>query len=271
MKKFIPVSQKGGVGKTMTSYHFAHYVADEGFRSALADGDEQANATKAMEPHVITQFGSADLFGSAPLQLPAKFEKLITIPADKERLGDLEHADLDDDELVSNLRARLAELSPHFDYITFDTPGANSRIANAFLAVSDFAVVPCKIDPFSVDVSSEVLMRIMFIQKHFNPHLVNFGIMANEYDPRQPAQVRDFKKLLADYHRFMFPKMIMDRQAYREAAGAQVPVWRFRQRSDDGVSRIRSAAREAGKEMREVFQIFLDRMEGRTINGRAAS
>jgi chromosome partitioning protein len=272
MKKFIPVNQKGGVGKTTTGYNFAHYVAEEGFRSALVDADEQGNATRAMAPHAITGFNAADLFGEKPLPLPETCERLALIPTDKLRMREIEQSALDDETLVRNLRSRLSELAPHFDYMTFDTPGSNSRVANAFLAVSDFVVIPCKIDPFSVEVSTEVLMRVMFIQRHFNPGLVNFGILANEFDPRQPAQVEDFRQLLASYHEYMFPKPITDRQAYREAAGAQVPVWRLK---EGGVganrNRIKTAAREAGKEMRAVFDILLNKMEGIQARGRTCA
>jgi chromosome partitioning protein len=262
MKTFMPVNQKGGVGKTTTSYNFTHYAAEKEHRSALVDADEQGNATKAMAPYAITEFNAADLFSDNPLPLPKEFSRLVLIPTDRVRLRDVEQSDLDDMQLLQNLRARLAELAPHFDYVTFDTPGSNSRIANAFLAVSDFVVVPCKIDPFSVDVSAEVIRRIKFIQRHFNPSLVNFGILANEFDARQPAQVQDFKELLASHHEYMFPKPIMDRQAYREAVGAQVPVWRLKEgASGDGGGRIKSAARDAGKEIRAVFDILLGRME----------
>lgn len=262
MKKFIPVNQKGGVGKTTTGYNFAHHLAERGFRSALADADEQGNASKAMEPYTVANFNAADLFADKPLPLPQEFDRLVLIATDKKRMREIEQCDIEDAELVANLRARLDELAPHFDYITFDTPGSNSRVANAFLAVSDFTVIPCKIDPFSVDVSAEVLMRILFIQENFNPGLVNFGILANEFDPRQPAQVEDFKRLLALYHQYMFPKPISDRQAYREAAGAQVPVWRLKEGGDgENRNRIKSAAREAGKEIRAVFDILIDKME----------
>ena len=111
-------------------------------------------------------------------------------------------------------------------------------------------------------MSAEVLRRIRFIQQHFNPNLVNFGILANEFDARQPAQVQDFKELLATHHEYMFPKPIMDRQAYREAAGAQVPVWRLKEGAGgESGGRIKSAARDAGKEIRAVFDILLGRME----------
>jgi chromosome partitioning protein len=262
MKKFIPVNQKGGVGKTTTSYNFAHHVAERGFRSAVVDGDEQGNATKAMEPYVVVEFNAADLFGASRLPVPTEFGKLACIPTDKVRMRDVEQSPLDDGELVQNLRDRLGELAPHFDYVTFDTPGSNSRIANAFLAVSDFAVIPCKIDPFSVEVSAEVLMRVMFIQQNFNPRLVNLGILANEFDPRQPAQVHEFKELLASYHQYMFPKPITDRQAYREAAGAQVPVWRLKEGGTGANrNRIKSTARDAGKEIRSVFDVLIGKME----------
>jgi chromosome partitioning protein len=261
MKTFMPVNQKGGVGKTTTSYNFTHYAAEKMHRSALVDADEQGNATKAMAPYAITEFNAADLFADKPLPLPKELPRLALIPTDRVRLRDVEQSELDDVQLLDNLRARLAELAAHFDYITFDTPGSNSRIANAFLAISDFVVVPCKIDPFSVDVSAEVLRRIKFIQRHFNPSLVNFGILANEFDARQPAQVQDFKELLASHHQYMFPKPIMDRQAYREAAGAQVPVWRLKESgSGENRGRIKSAARDAGREMRAIFDILLERM-----------
>jgi chromosome partitioning protein len=263
MKKFILASSKGGVGKTTTGYNFAHHVCDRGFRSGLIDGDEQGNASSAMGQYGVTGFNAADLFSERPLPLPAEFGELVLIPTDKVRLREVEQCDLEDEQLLANLRARLAELAPHFDYMTFDTPGANSRIANAFLAVSDFVAIPCKIDPFSVEVSAEVLKRILFIQRHFNPRLVNFGILANEFDPRQPAQVKDFKELLAAYHEYMFPKPITDRQAYREAAGARVPVWRLKEGGDgENRNRVKSAAREAGKEIRGVFDILIARMEG---------
>jgi chromosome partitioning protein len=263
MIKFMPVSQKGGTGKTTTGYNFAHHAAERKRRSALVDGDEQGNASQAMAPHAITEFNAADLFLKEPLPLPDEFPGLVLIPADRIRLRDIEQSDLDDSELVENLRARLAELAPHFDYMTFDTPGANSRIANAFLVASDFAIIPCKIDPFSVAVSAEVIKRIKFIQQHFNPNLVNFGILANEFDMRQPAQVEDFKELLASHHQYMFPKPILDRQAYREAAGAQVPVWRLREGvAGENRGRVKSAARDAGKEIRAVFDILMERMEG---------
>lgn len=262
MRAFIPVNQKGGVGKTTTGYNFAHHVADRGHRSALVDGDEQGNASKAMAPYTLTGFTAADLFGDQPLRLPAEFGNLVLIPSDRQRLRQIEQADLSDEDLIANLRARLAELAPHLDYITFDTPGSNSRIANAFLMVSDFAIIPCKIDSFSVDVSTEVLRRIIAIQRNFNPGLVNLGILANEFDPRQPAQVMDLKHLLANLHKYMFPKPITDRQAYREAAGAQVPVWRLKEGgTGENRNRIKTAAREAGKEIREVFDAIMERME----------
>ncbi|MEB0015129.1 hypothetical protein QN416_26390, partial [Glaciimonas sp. Cout2] len=79
-------------------------------------------------------------------------------------LRQVEKSDKGDDELETTLRARLADIADGFDYADIDTAGANSRVANALVVASDYAVLPCRIDPYSIDVATEVLKRIMFIQ-----------------------------------------------------------------------------------------------------------
>ncbi|WP_208281707.1 ParA family protein [Massilia oculi] len=166
-------------------------------------------------------------------------------------------------QLVINLRARLSELDPHYQYAVFDTAGANSRIANAFLIASDFVAVPTKIDEHSIRESVETIGRIGGVQTHTDPRMRNekltfLGILVNEYDPRQPFQVKQFGRLLEEHGDLMVPYAITDRQAYREAVSARVPVWRLR--SDDG-NHVKTAARDAGKEILTVFAYFKKLMD----------
>jgi chromosome partitioning protein len=258
VKTFIPANQKGGVGKTNTAFNFTHYLAEQGRRVLGVDGDEQGNYSRVMSEYVQPGFGASQLFGDAPISLPETSGAITVFRADKEKLRAVERAGASDAQLVSNLRMRLAELSPCFDYLVIDSAGSNSRIANALLFVSDYALIPTKIDQDSIDVSVEVLKRIASIKSTWNPSLVNLGILPNEYDSRQPAQVKSLKALLGKYPQFIFPAFIADRSAYREASAARIPVWRLKSETD---GRTKTSAREAAIEIRTVFRMLLDKME----------
>jgi chromosome partitioning protein len=261
MKIFIPANQKGGVGKTNTAFNFTHFLAEEGNRVLGVDGDEQGNYSRVMSEYVQPGTGASQLFGDAPVELSAATGAITVLQADREKLRAVERAGLSDAQLVSNLRARLAELAPRFDYLVIDSAGSNSRITNALLFVSDFAVIPTKIDQDSIDVSVEVLKRIASIRSTWNPGMVNLGILPNEYDSRQPAQVKSLKALLGKYPQFIFPAYIADRSAYREASAARTPVWRLK---NDFDGRAKTSARDAAIEMRTVFRMLLDRMEAQS-------
>jgi chromosome partitioning protein len=261
VKTFIPANQKGGVGKTNTAFNFTHYLAEQGKRVLGVDGDEQGNYSRVMGAYVQPGCGTSQLFGDAPIVLLDDPGAVAVLPADREKLRAVERCGLSDAQLVSNLRARLAELAPHFDYLVIDSAGSNSRIANALLFISDFVVIPTKIDQDSIDVSVEVLKRVASIRNSWNPSLVNLGILPNEYDSRQPAQVKSLKDLLGKYPQFIFPAFIADRSAYREASAARTPVWRLKSEAD---GRIKTSARDAAIEMRTVFRMLLERMEAQS-------
>lgn len=267
MKKFSAVNQKGGVGKTNTNCNFAYYLAECRNRTLIINGDEQEDTNDTMFEYTISNIRTHDLFSGKELKLPPLLNKLNLIPSERESLREIEESPIDDLVLVENLQARLEELAPHFDYVIFDTAGANSRIANAFLIACDFVTVPTKIDEHSIRESVETIGRIGGIRSHpdlrvRNENLVFLGILVNEYDPRQPFQVKQFNDLLQTHGELMVPYAITDRQAYREAVSSRVPVWRLK--SEDG-RHVKTAAREAGKEILAVFTHFKKLMDAQGV------
>jgi chromosome partitioning protein len=263
MKNFSAMNQKGGVGKTNTNCHFAHFLADSGHRTLIINGDEQEGTNAFMAEYELAGIQAHHLFGVSPLALPARMNKLTLIASDRDSLREIEESPEDDIALLLNLRARLDELSAHFDYAVFDTAGANSRIANAFLVVSHFVTVPTKIDEESISESVMTLGRIGGIRTHQdprvrNPQLTFLGLLVNEYDPRQPFQVKQLHRLQQEHGELTIPFPISDRQAYREAASARVPVWRLRGAL---TGQVKTAARDASKEMLTAFAYFKKLMD----------
>jgi len=267
MKKFSAVNQKGGVGKTTTNCNFAHYLAECKNRTLIINGDEQEDTNDAMLEYAVSGIRTHHLFGSRPINVPLLSSKLALIPSERESLREIEESPIDDLELVKNLQTRLRELAPHFDYAVFDTAGANSRIANAFLIACNFVTVPTKIDEHSIRESVETIGRIGGIRSHPDSRIRNenlnfLGILVNEYDPRQPFQVKQLNQLLETHGDLMVPYAVTDRQAYREAVSSRVPVWRLK--NEDG-HHIKTAAREAGKEILAVFTHFKKLMDAQAL------
>ena len=262
MKKLVFVNQKGGSGKSILSYNMAHYLAERGQRVLFIDGDEQANSSKSLAAYAAPACTARSLFEKKAVTLPTIPQPIVLLCGDA-GLRQIEQSTEEDDALVATLQARLIDVKPGFDYAIIDTAGANSRVANALVVASDYAVLPCRIDPYSIDVATEVLKRIIFIQKKWNPALVNLGILPNEYDTHSPAQNAWLKQMMAAYQQYIVPAFVAKRSAYREACGVGVPVWLLASDSDneDGKSTIKTAARTAGREVKAVFTMMLERME----------
>lgn len=261
MKKLIFVNQKGGSGKSILSYNMAHYLADMGQRVLFIDGDEQANSSKSLAQFTVKNMGASALFNKAEIVLPAQVSNITLLHGDA-GLRKVEQSPTEDSELVACLIDRLASIADRFDYAVIDTAGANSRVANALLIVSNFAVLPCRVDPYSIDVATEVIRRINFVQQNFNHGLLNLGILPNEIDACSHCQQQWLEQLIDAYPQFVMSVRVPKRSAYREACDAGVPVWRLRvDPSDGGQGNVKTSARIAGHEVRGAFKIIQNQME----------
>lgn len=247
MKILIVKNQKGGVGKSIFAYNGAHVLAKLG-RVFFLELDEQGNSTKSLAPYVVQGIAASQFFGNEPVSLPRLPQQIIAVQGDM-GLREIETSQ-NDAQLVKNLKQRLAEISQDFDFCIIDTPGANNKAANAGLVVSNYVVIPSKLDTYSLDVTSKELKRVIGVQQSINPTLVNLGILINEFDATSPTQKKDLEELLSKYHNYVIKGKISKKSAYREASGLQIPVWEL----------DKTAGREAGKEIRSVFALITEKM-----------
>lgn len=254
MKTAVIANQKGGVGKSVTAYHLAHYFSEKkGKRTLFIDSDEQGNSTSSLRT-IAGELVASQFFGTTPVK-PCELNGQLVLAKGK---GDAALPQIETDfrpkdkhsVLMNNLKSRLADVCNDFDICIIDTPGANSVIAGAALAVADFVLVPSVVDAYSIDIATTMLKRIIGIQKTANPSLVNLGILPTILNANSPSQKKDLENLLQKYNQYVIRAKLSNRTAFREAASEGVPVWTMKKQS----------AKDAAVEMLATFDLLAQKM-----------
>lgn len=248
------VNQKGGTGKSTVGCQLAFFIASLGRRVAMMDLDEQSNTSytfRAMD----NGFTSSQFLHEAPVQVNSAeetpFGKIHLYKADRQDLQAVERS-MEDATLVKNLTARMAELEAHYDWVLLDTPGSNSKVANATLFIADYVLTPCPIDSYALPVASRIYERVKKVKHHFNPKLNMLGLLPNLFKANDAEMVRHLKELLAYRKDSVLMAKIGDRSAIRKACDDGVPIWKMQ----------KTAAREAAKEVRNAFSVIEKKIEG---------
>lgn len=178
MGKIVAVTnQKGGVGKTTMCHNLGHILASKNNKILMVDNDPQGNLTFAnlgikKDPpvHVL------DLYNNKSLKPHVINNNLHLIGADK-KLSTVQEKDFD---ILFNLAEGLGKLQAKYDYILIDCLPSFGRLHTASLLAADYALIPFKPEPFSVQGLEELWETIEKIkQPRWNPHLKILGIVLN--------------------------------------------------------------------------------------------
>ncbi|NSZ10072.1 MULTISPECIES: ParA family protein [Agrobacterium] len=239
MKILEFTNRKGGVGKTTLSCHAAWFFGEKR-RVLLVELDEQRNASRTIEDNV-SDMTATDLC-AGPVKIPGLDRPGITTIAADDRLKEFAH----DPKLgIPQLRANILGASEGYDICVIDTPPAANALSIGPLLFATHVIAPIKLQSYSLQGIESVLQSIVGAKKQFNPDLEFLGILPNEYVANQPGQKDLLKGLIEQFgHRFLFDAVLHQRQGYSDTAANKQPVWMD----------TKTAARAAGKEMREVME-----------------
>ena len=195
MKVIAIANQKGGVGKTTTTYNLATAKAIEGYKVLMIDLDAQGSLTIAtgIEPGEdrLEGFSTVDLFNrkkdpadtvfevrSVPLE-----EKLYIVPSDP-NLANTENYVNSLDEKVYFIKD-ACEVFEHydFDYIFLDCPPNLGIIVTNALVAADEVIIPVKTDYLSyrgVELIKDSVEKVRN-NKRMNPKIEIKGIVPTMY------------------------------------------------------------------------------------------
>lgn len=182
MRTICIINLKGGVGKTVTAINTAAVLASEHKKRVLViDADSQGNTTEFLQRDNLHPATLADLLmeKGVPVIERSKLNGVDIVCAD-EQLMDLDLTKVESGAASKTcIRELLSEtqgVGKDYDFCIIDCPPAFNAACCAALIAADEAVVPMKLDAFSLRGMSNVIRQIKNMQV-INPKLKLAGIL----------------------------------------------------------------------------------------------
>jgi chromosome partitioning protein len=200
-------NQKGGVGKTATSFNITKYCAEMfNVRTCLVDLDAQKNSTNSLVSEVPRNaFLASMLFAETmPTGLtPIKVQKNLDLIAGDKGLKKIDSLVDSDDraarrKLYHTFRANLRSLAGDYDLIIIDTPTTAEHRYIAALVAADFCLSPTTLDAYGMDGIADTKETLREVQSFFgNPTLKNLGLMPNKVNRQSRLHADNMSQIVA--------------------------------------------------------------------------
>lgn len=203
MAKIISfANQKGGVGKTTSTFNVGVELASQGFKTLLIDFDSQASLTIAagLEPydynHSIVEVLESNRITTECIQPIRPNLDLVTSRID---LANLEMILVGRTMRETILKRILNKISDSYDYILIDCPPQLSILTINALASSDYVLVTTKTDYLSYRGIEHLCSTIDSLIELVNPDLEMLGVVATLHESRQVDDQAILKKLQNEF------------------------------------------------------------------------
>jgi chromosome partitioning protein len=187
-KRVSIVNQKGGVGKTTTTFNLGACLARRGQRVLVVDLDAQANLTISygLNPDEVP-LTTHDLLVDDNVDVEKVIRKtdygnLDILPADIR----LASADVKLREMIMRekiLETKLEPIKERYNFILFDCPPNLSTITINALVASTDAIVPIEAQFYSMKAIDDLTSTFNLIRKKMN-HSIRTWILPTKIDRR---------------------------------------------------------------------------------------
>jgi chromosome partitioning protein len=189
MPKVIAIcNQKGGTGKTTTSVNLSVYLAMEGKRVLLIDGDPQGNSTsglgidknsleKSLYHVLLNDTGLVDVMQKTAV------ENLKLVPSNIDLIG-AEVELIEEPERERRLRQAIEKISGDFDCIIIDCPPSLGVLTLNALVAATSVLIPVQCEYYALEGLGQLTKTISLVRENLNPELKIEGVLLTMADFR---------------------------------------------------------------------------------------
>lgn len=225
------VNQKGGVGKTTTTFNLGVGLHRLGRRVLLVDLDPQASLTVSTGipiAHLTTSVYQAlldDQIEPAPI-IRTTLSGVDILPATIDlAAAEVELISVTLRELV--LRDLLDKLRSRYDHILIDCPPSLGLLTINALAAADRVIIPLQCEYLATRGLALLLKTLAKVQSRLNRDLQVAGILPTMYDGRTTHAREVLEELRTNFPGQVFDVVIKDSVRVKESPAAGLSIFDY--------------------------------------------
>lgn len=186
-------NQKGGVGKTTTTFNLGVALAHAGKRVLLVDSDPQGDLTTYMGIHdpdnipvtlsTLMERSIKDEDINSKEAILKHEEGIDLIPSNLE-LSSMEVSLVNAMSREFTLRNCLSDIKDKYDYVLIDCMPSLGMITINALACADKVIIPVQSEFLAAKGMSHLMNTVLKVRKQINPNLKVGGILLTMVDGR---------------------------------------------------------------------------------------